>query len=250
MAKPKNPAEVLERVGNELKLLWLQLDTYQELFLIEVAKRESLLRDTAPGFFAVTQVSLIESIFMRVFRLMDEAQMGGAVNCSFDALQRSLGRMPRMQRRGAKIFRLRLSLRALRKDWRLPNSQYSGLKKIRNKALAHNDYTHHARRGAANLWLRLSDQEFVLAQQLGSRMWGLYRQARLAIFDSDIEEPTVSQLKERPAMLLKHLCASRYLDHLIDTGGSPPVSLLDFELQCMGEDRIRNVFAVDGGGYG
>lgn len=81
-------------------------------------------------------------------------------------------------------------------------------------------------------------------------MWGLYRQARLAIFDSDIEEPTVSQLKERPAMLLKHLCASRYLDHLIDTDGSPPLSLLDFELQCMGEDRIRNVFAVDGGGYG
>ncbi|HCI2191443.1 TPA: hypothetical protein NOF50_003892 [Pseudomonas aeruginosa] len=129
MAKPKNPAEVLERIGNELKLLWLQLDTYQELFLIEVAKRESLLRETAPGFFAVTQVSLIESFFMRVFRLMDEAQMGGAVNCSFDALQRSLGRMPRMQRRGAKIFRLRLSLRALRKDWRLPNSQYSGLKR-------------------------------------------------------------------------------------------------------------------------
>ncbi|HEN8733370.1 MULTISPECIES: hypothetical protein [Pseudomonas] len=250
MAKPKKPAEMLERIGNELKLLWLQLETYQELFLIEAAKRESLLRETAPGFFAVTQVSLIESIFMRIFRLMDEAKMRSAVNCSFDALLHSLGRMPRMQRRGAKIFRLRLSLRALRKDWRWPGSQYSGLKKIRNKVLAHNDFTHHKRRGEASLWLRLSDQEFAVAQQLGSRMWGLYRQAKLAIFDFDIVEPSVSQLKERPAMLLKHLCASRYLDQLIDMGCPPPPSLSDFELQCMGEDRIRNVFAVEGGGYG
>lgn len=246
VAKPKCPRDVLERIGNELKLLWLQLDTYQELFLIEATKRRLLLNETAPGFFAVTKISLIESIFMRIFRLMDEAEMRGAVNCSFEALLRSLGRGPREQRRAKKVFRLRLCLRALRKDWRLPSSQYAGLKKIRNKAFAHNDYTHHFRRGEAQLWMTLTAQEFELARQLGSRLWRLYLQAKLAVCDGDVVEPVVSQLKERPAMLLKHLCASRYLHQLPDEDCSLLLQLPNFELQCMGEDRIRSVFATEG----
>jgi AbiU2 len=243
MAKPKNPCEMLERVGNELMLLWTLLDTYQELFLVEQDKRAGLLAQTAPGFFAVVQLSLIESILMRIFRLMDEANMGQSANCSFETLRRLLAKQPLGQRKNRNVFRLRLCLRQLRKDWRVAAGSYAGLKKIRNKDLAHNDYTQHSRRSKGQLWMALTLEEFERARSLGARLWALYRQAKLAICHVHVVEPIPSRLDDRPPMVLKHLCSSLFLDQLLEGECYQHLGAEQtFELEHMGNDRIRQVF--------
>lgn len=243
MVKPKNPSDLLERIGNELKLLWALLDAYQELFLVEQDKRANLLAETAPGFFTLVQVSLIESILMRIFRLMDEANMGGSANCSFEALRRLLAMQPPAQRKDRKVFRLRLCLRQLRKDWRKPGALYSGLKKIRNKDLAHNDYTHHSRRAKGQLWMSLSADEFEIARSLGARLWALYRQTKLAICHVDVIEPKPDSLDGRPAQVLKHLCFSLFLDQLLGDERYQHVGAEQaFQLEHMGLDRVRPAF--------
>lgn len=245
MAKPKNPSDMLERIGNELKLLWVLLDAYQELFLVEQDKRAQLLADTAPGFFAVVQVALIESLFMRIFRLMDAGDIGGDANCSFDTLRKLIAKQAPAQRKDAKVFRLRLCLRQLRKDWRIAGGPYAGLKKIRNKDLAHNDYTQHARRAAGQLWLALSTEEFENARLLGARLWVLYRRAKLAISLTDVIEPKPMRLDDRPSMVLKHLCSSLFLDQLSGDERYLHVGAESaFALEHMGEDRVRPVFEV------
>ena len=146
------------------------LDTYQELFLIEKDERAKLLAGTAPGFFQVVQVALIESIFMRIFRLMDPSGNDHNSNCSFEKLRELIGRKPNAQPREAKVFRLRLGLRQLRKDWGAAGGRYSNLKKIRNKDLAHNDYTHQGRHSTGQLWMSISDADFENARLLGGRL--------------------------------------------------------------------------------
>lgn len=248
MAKPKNPCDMLERIGNELKLLWALLNAYQELFLVEQDKRADLLAQTAPGFFAVVQLSLIESILMRIFRLMDEAGMGGSANCSFEALRKLIAKQPPSQRKNANEFRLRLCLRQLRKDWGVAGGLYAGLKKIRNKVLAHNDYTHHARRNKGQLWMALTTKEFDLARQLAQRMWDLYRQGNRALrsFEKDPLEPQHKSLDDRPEQLLNHLCSSLFWDQLhrkhLDDYHEYAGCELQFEFEHMGECRIRPVF--------
>lgn len=243
MAKPKNPNDMLERIGNELKLLWTLLNAYQELFLVEQDKRAGLLAQTAPGFFAVVQVALIESILMRIFRLMDAGDIGGNANCSFDTLRKLIAKQAPIQRKDAKEFRLRLCLRQLRKDWRMAGGPYVGLKKIRNKDLAHNDYTQHTRRAAGQLWMSLSPAEFEAARSLGARLWALYRQAKLAICNVDVIEPVPERLADRPSMVLKHLCSSLFVEQLSGEECYQHAGAEDaFELAHMGNDCIRPVF--------
>lgn len=243
MAKPKNPCEMLDHIGNELKLLWVLLDAYQELFLIEQDKRAKLLADTAPGFFSVVQVALIESIFMRIFRLLDEAYMGSGANCSFEALRKLIPRQPSKRRPIGQEFRLRQALRQLRKDWGVAGGPYSGLKKIRTKVLAHNDYTHHSRRASGQLWMTLSADEFEKARSLGVKLWALYRQAKLAICHIDVIEPKPNRLTDRPVMALKHLCTSLFLEQLLGEDRYQHAGAEDaFELKHLGVDRVRHVF--------
>lgn len=245
MAKPKSPCDMLDRIGNELKLLWMLLDAYQELYLVEQDKRAKLLNDTSPGFFAVMQVALIESMFMRIFRLMDAGEIGGDANCSFDTLRKLIAKQVPAQRKEEKVFRLRLCLRQLRKDWRVSDGPYSGLKKIRNKDLAHNDYTHHTRRASGQLWMALSAEEFENARLLGARLWALYRQAQVAICHVDVIEPKPASLSDRPSMVLKHLCSSLFLDHLWGDECYQHVGAEQaFQLDRMGEDRVRPVFEM------
>ena len=245
MTKPKNPSDMLERIGNELKLLWVLLDAYQEFFLVEQDKRAKLLADTAPGFFAVVQVTLIESLFMRIFRLMDAGDIGGSANCSFDTLSKLISKQAPVQRKDAKVFRLRLCLRQLRKDWRVAGGPYAGLKKIRNKDLAHNDYTHQVRRDAGALWMSLNAEEFENARLLGARLWALYRQAKLAICHVYVIEPIPSRLDDRPSMVLKSLCSSLFLDQLLGDEYYQHVGAEQvFQLDRMGTDRVRPVFEV------
>lgn len=243
MAKPKIPSEMLDRIGIEMTILWTQLDSYQELYLIENPKRKAILEATAPGFFAIAHLSFIDSMFMRIFRLMDEASMGGSANCSFESLRCNLARMSPAKPRNARIFRLRLSLRQLRRDWRLSGSAYSALKKIRNKVLAHYDYTHHVKRGKGQLWMALTAEEFDLARQLAARLWALYRQAKLVISGTNVIEPKPERLADRPYMLLKHLCNSLFLDQLLgDECYQYAGAKQEFWLQHIGIDRIRPVF--------
>lgn len=243
MAKPKNPCEMLDRIGNELKLLWLLLDAYQELFLIEQDKRAKLLGDTAPGFFSVVQVAVIESMFMRIFRLLDDAYMGSSANCSFEALRKLIPKHPSKRRPIGQEFRLRQALRQLRKDWGVAGGKYAGLKKIRTKNLAHNDYTHHSRRAAGQLWISLSANEFEEARLLGARLWALYRQAKLAICHVDVIEPKPANLSDRPSMVLKHLCSSLFLDQLLgDECYQHMGAEQAFQLDRIGADRVRPVF--------
>lgn len=248
MAKPKNPSDMLDRIGNELKLLWVLLDTYQELYLVEQDKRAKLLEDTAPGFFTVVQVALIESIFMRIFRLMDAGDIGGNANCSFDTFRKMLARQKPAQRKEAKVFRMRLCLRQLRKDWRVAGGLYARLKKIRNKVLSHNDYTHHASRDKGQLWMALTTEEFDLSRQLSQRMWNLYRQGDSVLHSSEktIFEPQQESLHDRPEKLLKHLCSSLFWSKLhrghLDDYHEYAVCESRFEFDHVGECRPHPVF--------
>ena len=52
MADTRKLDELVAHIGNELKMLWAQLDAYQELYLVAQEKRRPLLEATAPGFFA------------------------------------------------------------------------------------------------------------------------------------------------------------------------------------------------------
>jgi hypothetical protein len=248
MAKPKNSCDMLDRIGNELKLLWALLNAYQELYLVAQDKRAKLLNDTAPGFFAIVQVALIESMFMRIFRLLDEAYMGSGANCSFEGLRKLIPKQPSKRRPIGQEFRLRQALRQLRKDWGVAGGPYSGFKKIRTKVLAHNDYTHHSRREKGQLWMTLSTKEFDLARQLAQRLWDLYRQGNrvLRSFDKDPFEPQHKSLDARPEQLLKHLSASLFWDQLHRNHLDDYHEYVERESKCefdhMGECRIRPVF--------
>lgn len=248
MAKPKSPCEMLDHIGNELKLLWVLLDAYQELFLIEQDKRAKLLGDTAPGFFAVVQVALIESMFMRIFRLLDGAYMGSGANCSFEGLRKLIPKQPSKRRPIGQEFRMRQALRQLRKDWGVASGKYAGLKKIRTKNLAHNDYTHHSRRAAGQLWMSLTANEFELARQLAQRLWNLYRQGNRALRSShgDPFEPKHKTLDNRPVQLLEHLCSSLFWDHVHKVTQDDFYMYAgcesQFQFEHMGECRIHPVF--------
>lgn len=192
----------------------------------------------------MVQIALIESILMRISRLMDPGDIGGDANCSFDTLRKLIAKQAPAQRKNEKVFRLRLCLRQLRKHWRVAGGPYVGLKKTRNKDLAHNDYTRHARRATGHLWMSLSAEEFKNARLLGARLWALYRQAKLAICHSDVIEPKPARLDDRPSMVLKHLCSSLFLDHLLGDECYQHVGAKHaFELERMGEDRICSVFS-------
>ena len=81
--------KLLDHIGRELKLLWGQLEVWQELFDVEQEKRQTLI-GTAPGFFAIVQVTLAESILMRVGRLMDPTKSSGQDNSSLSSLHDAL----------------------------------------------------------------------------------------------------------------------------------------------------------------
>jgi hypothetical protein len=126
-APSAKPRLLLDYIGNELKLLWPQLDAYQELFVVEQEKRRFLMQSTAPGFFSIMQVSLAESILMRVFRLMDPDKGRGGENSSFQNLHKAL-------RKGvAESQPVRKAIKKLQVDWKCAEVPYAALLALRNK---------------------------------------------------------------------------------------------------------------------
>lgn len=249
MTDKAKSVELLAHIGNELKLLWWQLEAWQELFDVEQEKRASLLRATAPSFFIVTQVALAESILMRISRLMDKEKVAGNENASLQNFQRELPSDAHQA--------WREEIQSLLDDWqrKIPETKdeagpYARLKVVRNKWLAHNDWAQRSERSPSSLWMPLTHAEFAVAQQLAGRLWALYRMSYRYLHGTDVIEPQHECLENRSAMVLKHLSASLYLNRLVSEDFSKIQSLRDFEQQSMGEDRIRDVFAVEGGRNG
>lgn len=242
MAQSDKGVQLLDHIGNELKLLWWQLDAYHELFLVEQAKRQSLTESTAPGFFAIVQVSLEESILMRVFRLMDGAKSCGDENSSFQNLYEVLSDG------GAGHQTLRQAIKQVHAEWKDANGPYGALRTVRNKLLAHNDFAERSALDAIQLWMNLSASDFASARILAGSLWGLYRQGKRVLCNTDVIEPTHSSVANRPSMVLRHLCASQYLDHLIEESPDHVARLQAFEHERMGDDRLRAVFRTAEGG--
>lgn len=229
--------QLLGHIGNELKLLWCQMDAYQELFLVEPEKRQPLLQSTAPGFFAIVQVSFSESILIRIFRLMDPTKSCGDENASIKHLHDELKKDDTAQ------VALRTCIALIHEDWKIvEKSPYALLKIARNKFLAHNDLAKRSAMDGEQLWMNISQDEFKSAQSLAGRLWAMYRQCHQVLLGADIVEPMHEKLENRPSMLLKHLCASRYLESVVMNESDHVLKLQATEATEMGNDDIRPVF--------
>lgn len=230
------------QIGNELKLLWAQLDAYQELFGVEQEKRSKLVAATAPGCFRIFQLSLVDSMLMRIFRLMDPAKTGRSDNCSFAALNEALsGEIG--------CGELHTAIAAICDDWTRKDGDgpYEPLKQLRNKDLSHNDQSALANRQPDQLWMTLKMSDFHVAQALADRLWHLFKWANRLLHGGVVVEPQHESLDDRPVMLLKHLSASRYLDKMLgDDRWQHQAAINAFEEAEMGEDRVRPVFVVPG----
>ena len=243
--------KLLNHIGNELKLLWWQMEAWQELFDIEQQKRQALIQTTAPGFFSIVQVTLAESILLRIARLMDPPKSAGQENSTIRNLGETLS--------GDSQDSLPSDIRSLTEEWSKKDSQtkdeqgkYARLKVLRNKWLAHNDWLQRRDQSSNSLWIPLTHDDFSLAQGLAGSLWSIYRKASRIVRGTDVVEPQHSCLDNRASMVLKRLCESQYLDCLLD--GMPDdarfhklAGLQAFEQENMGQDRIQHVFSHDKG---
>ncbi len=242
---------LLNHIGNELKLLWWQMEAWQELFDVEQEKRQALIQSTAPGFFSIVQMTLAESILMRVSRLMDPTKSCGNENASLNSLLCALSNEPRPP--------LCCEIEALVSEWlkkdrqtKVEQGEYARLKVLRNKWLAHNDWAQRLDRSSNTLWVPLTHEDFVLAQRLAHSLWSIYRHASRMLRNTDVVEPQHSCLDNRASMILKRLCESQYLDYLLnamqdDAHFHKLAGLQSFARENMGQDSIRDVFARDSG---
>ena len=238
--------ELLDHIGRELRLLWGQLEVWQELFDVEQKKRQALISCTAPGFFAIVQVTLAESILMRIGRLMDPPKSGSQENSTFRSLQNAL---PDSQNAC-----LRHAIKALAHEWstndpqtKAERSGFSRLKTLRNKWLAHNDWKQRQEQSADALGIPLTHEDFALAQRLAGRLWSIYQRACRQLRGTEVLEPQHLSQASRAATALKRLCESLYLDELLasmpdEARLSSVAGLQEFEWERMGEDRVRHVF--------
>lgn len=238
MTTNEKPLQLLNQVGNELKLLWWQLDAYQKLFLVEQEKRSVLLQSTAPGFFAITQRTMVESILMRLSRLMDGAKSCGEENSSIGNLCDSLDASHKL---------LKDELKALRDDWvnKHADAPYARLVLFRNKVLAHNDYVEHSELDPQQLSMDLSTQDVELAFQLAQSLWNVYRHGNRVLRgrEHDPLEPMHSAINNTPEPLLTHLCSSLFWEQFHKEDGYQYAgNEAQFEFEHMGERRIRPVF--------
>ena len=238
MADTNKLDELITHIDNELKLLWTQLDAYQELYLVELEKRRPLLEATAPGFFAICQVSLAESILMRICRLMDPPRSCGEENSSLQNFCTTLGT-------DANHSDLRTTIREAIDDWeRKDSGPYIALKTVRNKWLAHNDFAKRSALQKDQLWMPLTNDEFEVATNLARRLWEIHRQISRTLYETDIVEPIYASLANRPSTVLKRLCDSQFLTQLLEK--SPELISLhqSFEHQIMGDDSLRKIFTM------
>lgn len=230
----ESAVQLLNYIGNDLKLLWSQMDVWDVLFVAEHGKRLQLRQQTAPGFFAVVQVTLAESILMRLGRLMDPAKQNSFRNASFPGL---LAALPG----DTEFSALRQKLEGLQCDW--AQAPYSNLQVARNKWLAHNDLEVRSDVEEGRLGMPMSSEDFAIGEALAKRLWSLYVESFRALNGVAVLDPTYDRLESRPVMLLKHLCASLYLDQVLDEDAYlHEGQIRTVEAKFIGEDLPSKVF--------
>lgn len=194
--------EVLEILKKELALLCAQLDTYQALFLLEQERRAPLINDAAPGFFALTQLAMVESILMRVSRLMDPECTGRGKaqkhNASFRALIRT----------GVSVA-VDQEWACLLEGWN-PGGKFNRVNELRNKFLAHNDLGLWNARENNEAWIPISTAEFDAVIALTKRLWSLFI---LIHPKSDVIPP--AGFGEAPTVILRSLAGAEFLNELL-----------------------------------
>jgi hypothetical protein len=196
-------SELLEMIKREMALLSVQLDSYQALYLLEQGSRRNLMDDTAPGFFAVVQVSMVESILMRVARLMDPLKSSGQSNASFSSLfsddaHRSVE--PEWQ--------------GVLNEWK-DDGRFGAVRRLRNKHLGHNDLGVWEAKRQGEAWIPITADEFDAVTSLSQALWALLRSVRRKAHEADLLPPPAMR-GESPTQILRCLAGGTFLDELLE----------------------------------
>ncbi|NMG15758.1 hypothetical protein [Aromatoleum bremense] len=145
--------EIINREITGIQLLWEAVDG---LYFQPQGKGLATLGQDAPLFFRLMQTAFIESLLMRVSRLMDPANSG-----------RREGERPNLslKRLVEKDSRICLDEKAIRAIW-----DGSGLKTVRDKYLSHNDLNRALKEAhTLNIPLETADIEAMQALASGLR---------------------------------------------------------------------------------
>lgn len=220
--------DLLDSIKSELALLSVQLDSYGALFLLEQDRRAELLAETAPGFFVLHQVAMVESILMRVSRLMDPDFTGKGKykkeNSSFEALVNSVVSNSVNERFCCII-----------EAWR-PGGKFHRIKELRDKWISHNDkelwitkmrLTNKLMQGGLHSdtasdssepidsWVPILHADFDLLIKLSRALWSLMCEVYVHLeFVNKI--PPNGMGGEHPVVILRHLAFGRLADKLLD----------------------------------
>lgn len=121
MTTTPTAAELWPAIKNEITGIQLLWEAVNGLYFQPQGKEWQALQADAPLLVHLTQTALMESLLMRVSRLMDPAATGKLTNLS----------LKRLMAAGASIEADEAALRVIWDD--------SGLKTVRDKYLSHND---------------------------------------------------------------------------------------------------------------
>jgi|JI10StandDraft_1071094.scaffolds.fasta_scaffold342414_2 hypothetical protein len=201
-----NPSDSLEIIKSELALLSVQLDSYRAVFLLEQDKRNELVKDSAPGFFALHQMAMVESILMRVSRLMDPEKSVGQDNASFKRLVQF-----------SPFNTHAKDWTAIHEEWN-DGGKFGRVRHLRNKFLAHNDLTLWKCRPPGQSWIPISPDDFQCLIDLAKALWALLRKVYRAEWKSDLLPPDGVQ-GEHPTKILRCLAGARFLSELVNEDG-------------------------------
>lgn len=194
-------------IKREFALLSEQLEFYRQLFLVEQDCRGKLVGDVAPGFFAMFQMCLTESILMRVSRLMDPEKTTSKANASISRLSSVCPSLQALEETWPKIENF----------WRC--GKFRPVKDLRNKYLAHNDQEMWVDREAGDAWMPITLEDFELMRSLFDELWGLFRCAHKNCFNRDVILGTNDF--DPPTVILRHLAGAKFLDELLERPGAP-----------------------------
>lgn len=202
----------LKGLRNELYLLWLQLDAYNELYVVEQEKRGKLLQ-LAPGLFNTIRFSFIESIFLRIGRLMDR------------------GNKDQDSHKNISIAHIISD-----KKWKQLKTEYEEITTIRNKYLAHNDWKKRNTHSSEQIWYPITLEHCNKVQALACKLWQAYKHVYPSL------EPKHAELDERPVMLLKALSDSYLVENLIAEGSTNAERRISSYDEYIGQDELRTIF--------
>ena len=125
--------------------------------------RNDVVKESAPGFFATHQMAMVESILMRVSRLMDPEKSVGQDNASFKRLVQF-----------SPFNTHAKDWTAIHEEWN-DGGKFGRVRHLRNKFLAHNDLTLWKCRPPGQSWIPISPDDFQCVIDLAKALWSLLR---------------------------------------------------------------------------